>query len=311
MAVQNRAASRVGKRVGKRRRLPILPFLLILPTLFFVTLFTVWPTILSVYQSLFRQRLNIAMFREPTFIGLGNYISLFSSSQFAEVILNTFIFVLGAVPASILLAFFFALLVNRQMRGISWARLGFFYPTILPMVSAATIWLFLFTPRYGLFNTFLEFFGYRGPENWTGNPNLALLAIIIVTIWKNAGFYMVFYLAGMQSLPSDVFEAAALDGANWWQMLWRITFPLLRRTTLFVTTIAFIGAFQTVDQIFVLTQGGPSRASTVLLFYLWQIRFEQLNVGLSSTITVILIAFLLVFTVTNFWISERREVESV
>ena len=153
----------------------------------------------------------------------------------------------------------------------------------------------------------MRLLGYSGPENWTGNPHLALLAVAIVAVWKNAGYYMIFYLAGLQSLPTDVFEAAALDGANWWQQLWRIAFPLLRRTTLFITTIAFIGAFQTVDHVFVLTQGGPSRASTVLLFYLWQERFENQDVGRAATVTVILVALLLVFTVTNFVLSERKE----
>lgn len=130
---------------------------------------------------------------------------------------------------------------------------------------------------------------------------------MIVALWKNAGYYMIFYLAGLQSLPTDVFEAAAIDGANWWQQLWRIAFPLLRRTTLFITTIAFIGAFQTVDHIFVLTQGGPSRASTVLLYALWEERFQNLNVGRASAMTVILVLMLLVFTVTNFRLSEQKE----
>ena len=299
MAIRSRAAS--------RKRISFLPYLLILPTLFFVALFTAWPTILSFYQSFFRQRLNILRFQQPTFVGLGNYIELFSDPTFQKVLVNTFWYVLGTVPVSIVLAFLFALLVNRQIRGLGWVRLGVFHPTVLPMVSAATIWLFMFYPGYGLFNAALRFLGYSGPENWTGNPNLALLSIIIVNVWKNAGFYMIFYLAGIQNLPSDVFEAAALDGANWLQALVYITFPLLRRTTLFVSTIAFIGAFQSVDQIFVLTQGGPSNASTTLLYYLWKVRFENLNVGAASAITVILIVFLLIFTVTNFILSERRE----
>jgi sn-glycerol 3-phosphate transport system permease protein len=193
------------------------------------------------------------------------------------------------------------------LRGIGWARLGFFYPTLLPMVSAATIWMFFFTPNYGLFNTFLRLFGYSGPENWTGNPHLALLAVMIVAIWKNAGFYMLFYLAGLQNLPADVYEAAALDGATWWQSLWRITFPLLRRTTVFVTTVAVIDAFRTVDHVFVLTGGGPSNASNVLLFYLWEQRFQFQNVGKAAAITVIFVAVLLIFTITNFVVSERGE----
>ena len=130
---------------------------------------------------------------------------------------------------------------------------------------------------------------------------------MIVAIWKNSGYYMIFYLAGLQNLPEEVFEAAALDGANSWQTLWRITFPLLRRTTVFITTVAFIDAFRTVDHIFVLTSGGPSFASTVLLFDLWLERFENQNVGVSAAITVIFVLMLLVFTVTNFLVSERKE----
>jgi len=251
--------------------------------------------------------MNIAKFREPTFIGLENYVDLFTDPNFLQVLKNTVNYVIGTVPISIFLGFLFALLVNRNIFGKGVFRLAFFHPMVLPMVSAATIWMFFFTPSYGLLNSSLRFLGYTGPENWTGNPNLALLSVIIVGIWKNAGYYMIFYLAGLQKLPLDVFESAQLDGANWWQILWKITFPLLKRTTVFITTIAFIDAFRTVDHIFVLTTGGPSQASTVLLFQLWQERFENQNVGLSSAITVIFILVLLIFTVTNFLISEREE----
>lgn len=292
---------------SQKVRFTVLPYLLILPTLAFVLMFTVWPSLLSIYQSFFRQRLNIARFREPSFIGLGNYTELFTDDRFHQVVSNTVLYVIGTVPISVVLGFLFALLVNRALRGIGWTRLSFFYPALLPMVSAATIWKFFFTPDYGLFNTALRFFGYSGPENWAGNPSLALLAVVIVAIWKNAGFYMLFYLAGLQNLPADVFEAAALDGANWWQSLWKITFPLLRRTTVFVSTIAVIDAFRTVDHIFVLTGGGPSRASTVLLFYLWEERFQNQNVGSAATITVIFVLVLLVFTITNFLVSEKKE----
>lgn len=292
---------------SRRRRTTLLPYILILPTAAFVALFTAWPTLLSLYQSLFRQQLAIAKFRQPTFVALQNYVELFGDKYFLQVLLNTLVYVIGTAPISVVLAFLFALLVNRQWKGVGLARLAFFHPSVLPMVSAATIWMFFFTPSYGLFNTALRFMGYSGPENWTGNPNLAMLSIIIVAIWKNAGYYMLFYLAGLQNLPSDVFEAAALDGANWWQSLWKITFPLLRRTTLFISTIAFIDAFRTVDHIFVLTTGGPSRRSTVLLFSLWQERFENQDIGKAAAITVIFIAVLLVFTVTNFLVAERQE----
>ncbi len=283
-----------------------LPYLLVGPTALIVLVFTAWPTLQALYLSFFRQRLNIAQFRTPTYVGLENYRLLWASADFHQVLRNTALYVLGTVPTSILLAFLFALLVNRAVRGIGLARLGFFYPTILPMVSAATLWLFFFTPDYGLFNTALQALGYRGPQNWLGNPHLALVAVMIVAVWKNAGYLMIFYLAGLQNLPQDVFEAAALDGAGWWTQLWKIAFPLLRRTTLFVSTIAIIDAFQIVDHIFVLTQGGPSGASTVLLYYLWRVRFEDLNVGLASALTVIVVVTMLSITLLNFLLSERE-----
>ena len=290
-----------------RKKRSGLPYLLILPTAAFVALFTAWPVLLSFYQSFFLQRLNIARFRDPTFIGFGNYVDLFSDPYFLQVIGNTLTYILGTVPISIMLGFLFSLLVNRKVRGVGFFRLAFFHPMVLPMVSAATIWLFFFTPDYGLFNTALRALGYTGAQNWTGNPDLAILSVIIVAIWKNAGYYMIFYLAGLQNLPTDVYEAAALDGANGWQTLWKITFPLLRRTTVFITIIAFIDAFRTVDHIFVLTSGGPSRSSTVLLFELWLERFEYQDIGASAAITVIFIVVLLAFTVTNFITSERKE----
>jgi len=294
-------------QVSPKRRNP-LPYILILPTALFVALFTAWPVLQSIYQSFFLQRLNIARLREPTFAGLENYIDLFNDPYFIQVIKNTLTYILGTVPVSIILGFFFALLVNRKIRGVGFLRLAFFHPMVLPMVSAATIWLFFFTPDYGLLNSGLRLLGYTGAENWTGNPDLALLSVIIVAIWKNSGYYMIFYLAGLQNLPEEVFEAASLDGASSWQQLWKITFPLLRRTTLFITTIAFIDAFRTVDHIFVLTTGGPSRRSTVLLYELWQQRFDFQDVGKAAAITVILILVLLIFTITNFITSERKEV---
>ena len=296
----------MAKEISKSRKNP-LPYFLILPTAIFVALFTAWPVLLSFYQSFFRQRMNIAKYREPSFIGFGNYIDLFGDQYFLQVVKNTLSYIIGTVPISIILALFFAIMVNRKIRNVGLLRLAFFHPMVLPMVSAATIWLFFFTPNYGLFNSTLRFLGYNGAENWTGNPDFALLAVIIVAVWKNSGYYMIFYLAGIQNLPSDVYEAAALDGANSWQTLWRITFPLLRRTTVFITIIAFIDSFRTIDHIFVLTSGGPSRASSVLLFELWQQRFENQDIGVSAAITIIFVIILLAFTITNFLTSERKE----
>lgn len=285
----------------------ILPYILIFPTLVFVTVFTLWPTGISLFKSFFKQRLNIAKFREPVFIGLGNYKELFQSAEFINVLKNTFVYVIGTVPITVIAAFIIAQMLNNKFRGIGYLRLAFFHPSILPMVSAATIWMFFLTPDYGLFNTAISFLGYSGPQNWTANPNLALWAMMIISFWKNAGYYMIFYLAGLQNLPSSIYEAAKLDGAGYFRTTFSITLPLLKRSTLFISTIAFISAFQTIDHIFVLTKGGPSGHSTVLLYYLWQTRFENLNVGKASAVTVILILTLLAFTMSNIMLSEKRE----
>lgn len=290
-----------------RKSHPLLPYLLILPALVFVLVFTVYPTIASVVGSLFQHRLNIPKYREPVFYGLGNYADLFESEQFRQIMSNTLRYVITIVPLMVVTALFLALWL-RQKR-FARLRVAMFHPAILPMVSAATVWLFFLTPDYGLFNVFLRLFGYSGAENWTANPDMSLWALIIVAFWKEAGFFMIFYLAGVQNLPNDVYEALRIEGAGPVVTFFRFTLPLLRRTTLFVTTVAVIGAFRTVDHVFVMTQGGPSGSSSLLLYHLWQVRFESLNVGQASAITVILVVMLLAFTITNFLFSERRSVD--
>ncbi|MGE5261784.1 MAG: carbohydrate ABC transporter permease [Acidobacteriota bacterium] len=288
------------------RRLQIgtaaLPYLLLFPTLLFVTVFTLWPSISVFYDSLFVQNQAVQV---PRFAGLENYIALVQDPAFREVILNTVLYVALTVPVSVFLALVLALVLNRKFRLLGLYRLAFFYPTVLPMVSAATIWLFMYTPGYGLINVFIEFFGIPS-QNWLGTTNLALIALILLGIWKQTGYFMIFYLAGLQGLPHDVFEAADLDGASIFQATRYLTLPLLTGTTLFVTTIAVINAFETVDQIYIMTGGGPNNATNMLLFNLWQTQFSFLDVGKATAMSVVLIAVLLLFTVTNFIYTERR-----
>ena len=292
----------------RRRSNVLLPYLLIAPTLLFVTVFTIYPTLSSLVGSLFHHRLNVPRYRQPVFAAFENYKNLVGDPQFRMILANTVRYVVTLVPLWVVSALFLALWLRHPR--FARFRVAIFHPTMLPMVSAATIWMFFFTPDYGLFNSCLRLFGYSGAENWTANPNLALGALVIVAYWKDAGFYMIFYLAGVQNLPEDVYEALKLEGAGRCVTFFRFTLPLLRRTTLFVTTVAVIGAFRMVDHIFVLTQGGPSSRSTLLLYHLWQVRFDELNVGQASTITVVLIVLLLAFTLTNFFVSERRTTDA-
>lgn len=279
-----------------------LPYFLILPTLFFVTVFTLWPSVRVFYDSLFIQNQAVKV---PEFTGLGNYATLFDSLAFHQVLVNTFLYVVVTVPVSVFLALVLALVLNRKFRGLGMYRLAFFYPTVLPMVSAATIWLFMYTPGYGLVNVFISYLGIPS-QNWLGSPDLALIALMILGIWKQTGYFMIFYLAGLQGLPHEIFEAADLDGASTMQTTRYLTIPLLMGTTLFVTTIAVINAFESVDQVYLMTNGGPLNATTMLLFYLWQTLFSYLDFGKANAISVILIVVLLIFTITNFVYTERR-----
>lgn len=285
-----------------RGRTGALPYALVLPTLAFVALFTLWPTLRVASDSL---SVESAFSRAATFAGSRNYELLLADPGFREVILNTLAYVLVTVPVSVVLALLLALELDRPLRAIGLYRLAFFHPTVLPMVSAATIWLFMYAPGYGLVNLFVATLGIAS-QNWLGDPHLALPALMATGIWKQTGYFMLFYLAGLQGLPREVFDAANLDGASRFQTLRRLTLPLLTGTTLFVTTIAVIDAFQTVDQIYIMTGGGPTNATNMLLFDVYQTLFSFLDVGRASALSIILIVTLLVFSVANFVSLERR-----
>jgi len=172
------------------------------------------------------------------------------------------------------------------------------------LIGAASIWAFLFSDTVGLINTVVRSFGGRG-ANWIGDPNISLWAVIVVNIWKQVGYYMIFYLAGLQGISRDFYEAAELDGANGWQQFYYLTLPLLRRTTLFILRSAFTFAFQTVEQLQVLGMGGPGNSSNLLLFYIFQTIPERRNWGYVNAMSVVLVLILLVFTVSNFALFER------
>ncbi len=281
--------------------------MLVAPTLVFVCLFTLLPLGEVLVGSLFKHKLNIPKYQVPVFAGFGNFSDLFRDPEFLQVATNTGIYLLALIPLLLIAALLLAFLLEGKIRGLAFFRLAAFHPTVLPLVSAATIWMFFLTPGYGLWNQFLRLFGYAGPENWLGNPSLAIFALALVAFWKNVGFLMLFFLTGLQNLDRSVVEAARMDGSGGLRLVTRIILPLIRRQTLFVTTIAFIGAFQTVDHVFVLTQGGPSGTSTLPLYYLWQLRFDRMDVGRGDAVTLMLVLALLAFTVTNTLISERHE----
>ena len=278
------------------------PYLLLAPSMILLAAFTIYPMFESGYLALFKA--NLAH-KVPVYTGLSNFQDLFASELFRRSLGNTLVFAVVTIPVSILLAMWLALQLNRKVRSVSFLRAAFFYPTMLPLVSAASVWSFFYNPHYGPVNLLFKLFGGTG-HNWLGDPNTALPAVMLVSVWKDAGYFMIFFLAGLQTLPSDVFEAAELDGASRWQQFWRITFPLLSPTTLFVATISFINAFKAMDQIFVMTAGGPENATSTLLFYIWQQTFEFWDKGMGAAASAVLIAILLAVALFNQFYVEKK-----
>jgi sn-glycerol 3-phosphate transport system permease protein len=285
------------------------PYLLIAPTLLFVVLFTLYPAVKTIQDSFYEPARKAS---DPAvYVGLQNYIDLFDpahylGSRFTRVLVNTLVFSFGTVVFSVPLALLMAILLNRKMRGLGFWRFSVFYPALLPMLGAASLWAFLYSNQIGLINTVLRGFGLRD-INWLGDPNTVLASIILVNVWKQSGYFMLFYLAGLQNIPRDLYEAADLDGANLWQQFRYLTLPLLRRSTLFVLIIALTFAFQTVEQLQALNQGNPADRGNLMLYFIYQNIQERRNWGYVNAMTVILVGILLIFTVTNLIISERRE----
>jgi sn-glycerol 3-phosphate transport system permease protein len=229
-------------------------WLLLLPAMACLALFTHWPAVASFIESFY----STPKARRPArFIGLENYQQMLADPIFWKAMSNNLWFALGTIPTSIALALLMAVWVNDRIAGRTLVRMAFFTPTILPMIAVANIWLFFYTPQYGLLEQITGLFGARS-TNWLGSQDTALYAITIVAIWKEAGFFMIFYLAALQAIPPSLGEAAAIEGASRWTFFRRIQFPLLMPTTLFGLMNAVMNAFAMVENNGVMTRGGPA-----------------------------------------------------
>lgn len=277
-------------------------WLLLTPAAILLIAFTHFPTLATVYDSLFSKGSAV---RPSRFTGFSNYESMMEDPVFWKVLTNNFWFAVGTIPLSVALAIAMALLVNRALPGRSLLRLAYFTPTILPMIAVANIWLFFYSPDIGLVDQILGSFGIAG-HNWLGDPDTVLPAIILMTVWKEAGFFMIFYLAALQHFPEELEEAATLEGASRWYYFRRIVFPLLMPTTLFVLINAVLNSFKLVDHLFVLTKGGPNNASNLLLYYIYENAFSYFDANYAATLTVVLLVILAVLALAQFFFLDRR-----
>ena len=266
-------------------------FILLVPNLLGFLIFTVFPVVASFVLSFSEWDLLSPM----KFVGVSNYVNLASDETFWKVLWNTFYFTLGTVPIGIALSHLRAVALNHKIRGVKLFRAMYFLPVISSTVAVAIVWQWLYNPHFGLLNYILSLFGIEGPL-WLTSTTWAMPAVIITSIWKGLGFNMLLFLAGLQGIDSQFYEAAKIDGANAVRQFFHITVPLLAPTTFFVTVMSIINSFQVFDQIHVMTQGGPARSTSVLVHYLYQNAFQYFKMGYASAIAYVL--FIIVFVVT-------------
>jgi sn-glycerol 3-phosphate transport system permease protein len=277
-------------------------WLLLAPAAILLVGFTHYPAAATLFDSLFSTGTAV---RPSRFVGLANYAALGEDPIFWQVLGNNFWFALGTIPTSIALALLMALWVNDKLPARALVRLSYFTPTVLPMIAVANLWLYFYTPQIGLLDKLTGLFGAPS-HNWLGDPHTVMGCLVAMTVWKEAGFFMIFYLAALQSLPPELEEAAKLEGASRWTFFWRVTFPLLMPTTLFVLVNATINSFKLVDHLFILTKGGPDNASNLLLYYIYQVAFSFFDTAYAATLTVVLLALLAGFAIVQFQLIERR-----
>ncbi len=277
-------------------------WLLLTPAAILLIAFTHYPAVATLAQSFFSSGTAL---RPSVFVGIENYQMMIEDDIFWKVVENNAWYAAGTIPASIAIAMLMAVWVNGKLPLRGLVRMSYFTPTILPMIAVANIWLFFYTPSIGLIDQVGGLFGLPD-HNWLGNPDTVLWCIVVMTIWKEAGFFMIFYLAALQALPPELEEAARLEGAGRWYYFRRVVFPLLMPTTLFVLINAVINSFKLIDQLFILTKGGPDNASSLLLYYIYEVAFSFFDEAYAATLTVVLLATLAIIAIGQFVILDKR-----
>ncbi len=257
------------------------------PLLLFAV-FTFFPILFAFIISFYDWNLLIP---DRPFIGLANYFELFQDRVFLIAIKNTVVYTLGVVPVQTLLALVLAFIMNQKLKGRAFFRLAFYVPAITSSVVTSIIFVWIYA-KPGLLNYLLSLLGLEGTD-WLTNPSTALFAIMVLNIWTTSGYFMISFLAGLQSIPASLYEAAKIDGANQWQQFWKITVPMVRPVTYFVVVLGLIGCFQVFDQIYVMSSGGPVNATTTMSYFTYNNSFKyfRLGYGAASAIVLAIIIF--------------------
>jgi multiple sugar transport system permease protein len=298
-----RAAKLGGGRQG-RSGLAGLGFLA--PFLLLYLLFLVGPSLYGLVMSFFNT--SLVKGGLGTFAGLGNYAEAFRTPEFWSALWHTVWFTILTTPPLVALALLFALLADRVVRGRWFYRLVFFAPYVLPSAVVALIWNWMYTPDLGLLSGIVSTLGFTPPA-WLGDPAWAMICVAATTVWWTLGFNFVLYLAGLQEIPRDLYEAASIDGASPWQQMTRITIPLLGRTTTLVMVLQVIASLKIFDQVYLMTSGGPDFSTRVAIQYIADVGFTDYRVGYASAVSMVLFAVILIVSLVWFAIVRRQERE--
>lgn len=280
----------------------LLFLLLISPNMALLAAFTFWPMIYNAYLSTMSWNFLSPIRR---FVGLRNYETVLSSEIFRIVVINTAVFTVVSVAVTMVLGLGLALLLNQPLRWRSGARAVLFAPTVLSGAAIAIVWIYIFDPRFGLLAQFLGWFGIVSP-NWLADPNWAMPALLIVYIWKNAGYAVVIYLAGLQTIDRTLYEAARIDGAGPWEQFWYVTLPGLSPISFFLLVTSILACFQAFDIIQVMTDGGPVNATNMLVYHLYERGFIQSQAGPAGVVAMVMFVIMLVLTILQLRFIERR-----
>ena len=277
------------------------PYLFLLPALLILGLTVFWPAVQAFALSFTRYEYDLT--QTPQWIGLANFRRLWADPVFWLTIKNTLLYLVGVVPVLVLVPLALAILVNRQLRGINWFRMSFYTPVVISMVVAGIVWKAFYADN-GLINQWLKQLGLTNGIPWLTSPNLAIWSVMVVTIWKGLGYYMVIYLAGLQAIPPELYEAAAIDGSDGFVKHWDITVPLMRPYLFLVAVISAISATKVFEEVYIMTGGGPLNSSKTVVYYIYERAFQDLDISYACTIGLILFLVILVLSILNLRFSQ-------
>ncbi|BDZ40431.1 carbohydrate ABC transporter permease [Microbacterium suwonense] len=292
------------RRSARVRRSTLIGWTFILPNFAGFAAFTLVPVVILFYMAF----TNWNVFGKADWIGLANFQRLLGDNSFRNAFWNTIYYSAMHIPLTIVVSLGLALLLNNKLRGVAFFRTAAFFPYITSIVAIAVVWNLLFSPDFGPINAVLRAIGIENPPGWLTSKDWALPAVVIVSTWRDMGYYMILFLAGLQTVPRELHEAARVDGANTWQRFVNVTLPCLRPTMFFVTVMLTINSLKIFDLILVMTEGGPGQATMVLSQFIYRKGFEESQFGYASAAAVALFFLCIVVTIAQFLWNKRRSI---